>query len=142
MTPAEVIALQASLADEDAAMWAYGVLSPRAGSRHRLGWRSFTAHRQLRDTLTGYMVEAKVPPVAAAPGYQIPFALTSPADAAAFARRVEDACGNSYTRLVGATDAQDLRELAIGALAGCARRRVGWGGAPQTFPGLPNVSVR
>jgi hypothetical protein len=136
-TPAEVAAAQSALADEHAAMWAYSVLGPRAGSRRSLAGHSYVQHRDARDQLTQWLVTAGATPAGTRAGYRLPFVLSDPGDAAALARRLEDGCGNAYASLVGAAADASLRVVAVGQLAGCAHRRVSWGGIPQTFPGLP-----
>jgi len=134
---AEIAAVQTALADEHAAMWAYGVLGPRAGSRRSLARLTFVQHRDARDRLTEWLRAAGATPVGTRAGYRLPFALTASSDAAALARRLEDGCGNAYAALVGVAQDASLRRLAVTELVTCAHRRVSWGGVPQTFPGLP-----
>jgi len=134
---AEIAAAQTSLAAEHAALWAYSVLGPRAGSRRSLAELSFGLHRDARDALVEWLRAAGATPVVTRAGYRLPFALAGAGDAAALARRLEDGCGNAYAALVGVAQDLVLRGSAVSELATCARRRVSWGGVPQTFPGLP-----
>jgi hypothetical protein len=136
-TTAEVAAAQAALADEHAAMWAYSVLGPRAGSQRSLAQRSFAQHRDARDVLVEWVRAGGATPVGTRAGYQLPFELTGPSDAAALARRLEDGCGNTYAALLATAQDASLRRDATTELATCAHRWVSWGGVPQTFPGLP-----
>jgi hypothetical protein len=136
-TQAEVAAAQTALAAEHAAMWAYGILGPRAGSRRSLAVATFTRHRDARDRLIEWLRAAGATPVGTMAAYRLPFALTGATDAAALARRLEDGCGNSYAALIGVATDAPLRVLAVSELAICAQGRVSWGGIPQTFPGLP-----
>ena len=134
---AEIAAAQTALADEHAAIWAYGVLGPRAGSRRSLAGLTFVQHRDARDVLVEWLRAAEATPVSTRAGYRLPFALTGASDAAALARRLEDGCGNAYAALLGVARDASLRRLATTELVTCAHRRVSWGGVPQTFPGLP-----
>lgn len=136
-TPAEIAAAQTALADEHAAIWAYSVLGPRAGARKSLAGRSFVQHRDTRDALVVWLRAAGTTPAETLAGYRLPFALSTPTDAAALARRLEDGCGNVYAAMVGVAQDASLRRLAVTALATCAQRRVAFDGVPQTFPGLP-----
>lgn len=134
---AEIAAAQTALADEHAAMWAYSTLGPRAGSRRSLAGLTFVQHRNARDLLVEWLRTAGATPVGTRAGYRLPFAIAGSSDAAALARRLEDGCGNAYAALVGVAQDAPLRLLAVTELVACARRRVAWGGVPQTFPGLP-----
>lgn len=136
-TTAEIDAAQAALADEHAAMWAYGVLGPRAGTRRSLAGLTFVQHRDARDVLLEWLRAAGATPVTSRAGYRLPFALTSWTDAAALARRIEDGCGNAYAALLGVAQAAALRRVATTELVTSAQRWVSWGGLPETFPGLP-----
>ena len=137
VSDAEIDAAQRALAAEHAALWAYGVLGPRSGSRSALARDAFGSHREARDSLTSWLVSVGVDPVTTRPGYQLPFPLAGAADAAALARRLEDGCGNAYATLTATTAVPALRALATAQLDDCAGRRVAWGATPQTFPGLP-----
>jgi Domain of unknown function (DUF4439) len=134
---AEIAAAQTALADEHAAIWAYGVLGPRAGSRQSLAGLTFVQHRAARDVLVEWLRATGATPVGTRAGYRLPFALAGSSDAAALARRLEDGCGNAYAALLGVAQDASLRQLAVTELVSCAHRRVSWGGIPQTFPGLP-----
>jgi hypothetical protein len=133
----EVAGAQTALADEHAAIWAYGILGPRAGALRTQAVITFAQHRDARDLLVEWLRAAGATPVDTLAAYRLPFAPTRPSDAAALARRLEDGCGNSYAALVAVATDAPLRSLAVAALAACAHRRVSWGGVPQTFPGLP-----
>jgi len=136
---AEIAAAQTALAEEHAAMWAYSVLAPRAGSRRSLAGHTFVEHRDARDALVAWPRSAGATPVATRAGYRVPFTLADASDAATLARRLEDGCGNSYASLVGVAQDPALRRQAVTGLVTCAHRRVSWGGVPQTFPGLPRL---
>lgn len=132
-----VQAVQTALAAEHAALWAYGVLGPRAGENDDLAEASFDAHRLGRDRLVGWLTRRHHRPVPARPGYRLPFPVRDAEDAAALARRLEDGCGNAYAAVVAASEPGELRDLAIDRLIDCATRRVKWGGQPMPFPGHP-----
>ena len=136
-TPAEVAAAQRALAAEHATVWAYGIIGPRSGDEKALDTTSFDAHRNARDDLIAWLTAHGEQPVAARPGYELPFRIGDSGDAAALARRVEDGCCNAFAPLVAASADSELRKLAVDQLIACATRRMEWGGAPLRFPGLP-----
>jgi Domain of unknown function (DUF4439) len=132
-----VDAAQQALAAEHAARWAYGVLTPRAGTRQPLGVPSLLAHQDQRDALVDWLRAQKADPVVARPGYALPFRLDSPAAAASLARRVEDGCARQWVQVIqAAVGERALLGVAQAALADSAARRVRWGGVPDALPGI------
>ncbi|GAA4626187.1 ferritin-like domain-containing protein [Actinoallomurus vinaceus] len=141
MSPVQdtVAALQAALAAEHVAVFGYGVLGGHAGPAQRenvtLIW---TAHRNRRDRLRGYIQSAGGRPVAAAAAYRLPFKVTSASSAARLAATLEDGVVAGYAVLAGASD-PNLRRYAAQAMQEAAVRAVRWRGSAPTeaFPGLP-----
>ena len=132
-----VDAAQDALAAEHAARWAYGVLTPHAGSRAALGVPSLLAHEDHRDALVDWLRAKDADPVVARPGYSLPFDVDTAASAAALARRVEDGCARQWIKVIqAAVGERTLLQLAQTGLADSARRRVRWGGVPDALPGI------
>lgn len=125
-------ALQPALAAEHAAVYAYGVIGGVLGSSSGAAVTAYAVHRGRRDQLT-----AMIGPhaVAAEPGYELPFEVSSQARAARLAARVEDRCADVYASVVAHTTGAD-RAYAARALTDCAVRGLGWGAEPEPFPGL------
>lgn len=135
---ADVLALQAALAGEHAAVYAYAVIAGRgdAGSSAvELAQEAYAAHRAGRDDLVRTLAARGESPVATEPGYALPFAVDGPAAARRLARLVEDRCAVLHAAVVAAATDQE-RALGAQALVGCAVRGLQWGAAPSAFPGV------
>jgi len=138
MTPLD--ALQVTLAGEHAAVYVYGVLGGRVSRSAEpiLADRVRTAynlHRGRRDQLVAMVRDADGEPVAAAVSYQVPTSAQTPGEIAAAALTVEQRCTAKYADMTGNT-ARAERLWALNALTDAAVRQLGFGGTPQTFPGL------
>ncbi|MFF6776402.1 ferritin-like domain-containing protein [Streptomyces sp. NPDC012637] len=129
-------AAQAALAAEHAAVYGYGVVGARVdGSRRADATAAYEAHRARRDALRRTVRDLGGDPVAAAGGYELPFAVPDPAAAVRLAAVLEDRVAGVYSDLVRATDGP-LRRDAAAALREAAVRAVRWRGSDVTFPGL------
>ena len=134
----EVASLQRALAGVHAAVWGYGVLGPRLdGDDEARGRQTYTAYRALREQITTLLEARSATPVAADPGYALPFQVTDAATARRLAVHLEDGCAAVFADLVAGATGDDIRALAARLLDDCAGRRLVWGAAPVAFPGLP-----
>ncbi|MEV6941324.1 ferritin-like domain-containing protein [Streptomyces sp. NPDC051172] len=132
----ELKALQAALAAEHAAVYGYGVVGGRIRPGRRTEARAaYDAHRARRDALTREVRDLGGTPVAAAPGYVLPFPVPDSAAAVRLATELEDRVAGVYSDLVRAT-AGERRRAAAGALREAAVRAVRWSGESVAFPGL------
>jgi hypothetical protein len=131
-------ALQAALAAEHAAVYAYGVVGARLEGRpdERAAQSGYDAHRQRRSTITRMLVEAGATPTPAAPAYDLGGTVPTPAAARALAALVETRAAATYSGVVAATDGA-VRQSAALWLADAAVRATTWSGRPPTFPGMP-----
>jgi hypothetical protein len=135
-----VEALQRTLAAEHAAIFVLGALGGRATTLTAPQLRAaldaaYDAHVQRRDDLRARVTGAGGEPVAAEPAYRLPSPLSTAAQIAAEALRVERACVTTYAALVAAS-ADDGRRWAVAALATTAVGETQLGGRPQALPGL------
>ncbi len=131
-------ALQAALAGEYAAVYAYGVVGGVAnpdGATERLALRAYDTHRTRRDQVEEQVRALGDEPVPAEPGYALPGPVTSTADARELARRVEDRCAVLYAAVVAAST-DDLRAEAAGWLEDAATTALEWGATATAFPGV------
>ncbi len=138
MTPLE--ALQRTLAAEHAAVYVFGALGGRAAVLGTAPLRAslsttYDAHLARRRQLRARVAAAGGDPVAAEAAYDLPRALTTPAQIASEALRVERACVTTYAALVAAATGAD-RSWAVEALAEGALAETTFGGAAQPLPGL------
>ncbi|MFF7638474.1 ferritin-like domain-containing protein [Kitasatospora sp. NPDC008050] len=131
-------ALQAALAGEHTAVYAFGVIAARIGpGPKRDDARScYAAHQARRDAWQRLLSGAGATPTAAAPGYQLPFAVTDTASAGRLAAEIETRLTAVYADLVAAGSGS-LRLDAATALRACTLQAGHWGAAPGALPGLP-----
>jgi hypothetical protein len=131
-------ALQAALAAEDAAVYAYGVVGAELSGPHRTrADASYQAHRDRRDALQQRIAASRAVPVAAAPAYRLPSAVTGAASAVRLAGLVEDRICAVYANAVQAT-AGPLRDTMAASLRQSALDTLAWRGGGSAFPGLPD----
>ncbi|WP_214106378.1 ferritin-like domain-containing protein [Acrocarpospora catenulata] len=131
-------ALGKALAAEHAAVYAYGVIGARTGGTLRTRANAgFDAHRARRDQLRALMTQRGEAPAEPGPTYQLPFEVTTPAQAARLAAYIEERVGMAYLELSADPD-PGLRRLAALALQECAVRGYGWRPVIDTLPGMPS----
>lgn len=136
-------ALQDTLAAEHAALHLYGVYGGRVSRSAEpalaeavvTGYRD---HRARRDHLQLVVRALGADPVAAAPTYELPHRLTTPAQVARAARSTEQSCAERYAALVANTVGDD-RRWAVGALTASALLQLDLGGRPDHFPGASEL---
>ncbi|WP_157538180.1 ferritin-like domain-containing protein [Kitasatospora azatica] len=130
-------ALQAALAAEHAAVYAFGVVGAKVppGPKRDEARAGYAAHQARRDAWQRILAAAGATPAAAAPGYQLPFAVPDPAAAGRLAAEVESRLTAVYADLVAAGSG-GLRMTAATALRECVLQCAHWGGASTALPGL------
>jgi hypothetical protein len=131
----QVAGLQAALAGEHAAIWAHGRAAGELRGRART-WalQALDDHRRARDDLRGKLVTLGAAPVEAAPAYVEPEPVGDDAGARRLLAHVERALVATYADLAAATPPA-ARQPAAQAAAAAATRALGWGAAPEAFPG-------
>jgi hypothetical protein len=133
---AAVLALQAALAAENAAIFGYGVVGAHlTGSRQTAAGQDWTGHNQARDTLTAMISGLGAAPAAAQASYRLPFRVHDTASAMELAAYLEDGVTQAYLGLVAVSD-QRLRRYGALAMQQAAQRAAFWRGTTQAFPGL------
>ncbi|PWI43602.1 DUF4439 domain-containing protein [Streptomyces sp. ICBB 8177] len=132
-----VVAAQAALAAEHAAVYGYGVVGARVDADRRADAQAaYAAHRARRDAMARTVRGLGATPVAADAAYALPFPVTGAATAARLAAVLEDRVADAYADLVAAAFGA-LRADAAADLADAAVRAVRWRGSCVAFPGLP-----
>jgi len=135
-------ALFDAVAAEHAAIYGYGIVSAHSSpDENYLVSAAMAEHRERREAaiamLTGRSAKA---PLAAA-GYQLPFVVTNPTDAAKLAARMEDDCAASWRAALERASSEQDRTFAVTALTESAVAAARWkqilGTTPVTvaFPG-------
>ena len=136
-------ALQATLADEHAALYTYGVLGARTSQSAtpalydalRLAYRQ---HRSRRDQLRSLVEDAGGEPVAAAAAYELDGQLLRSAQIGAAALALEVASVETLLALV-AQSSGPVRAWALTEATWSAAWQLELGGSPQTWPGAPEL---
>lgn len=141
MTPQE--ALQLALAGEHAAVYVYGVAGGRVSvSSQPALWQrvqeAYTLHRTRRDRLTTMVRQGGGAPVAAEVSYDLPNPAMTPPQLEQVGLEIERRCAAVYADVVGSTSGAN-RQWALDALEDAAVRQLGFGGAPEPFPGLEEL---
>jgi hypothetical protein len=132
----ELVALQAALRAEHAAVYGYGVVGGRIQEARRAEARAaYDAHRARRDELARTIGDLGGTPDAAAAAYALPFPVPDSAAAVRLAADLEQRVAGVYADLVRASTG-DRRGFAAGALREAAVRAVRWNGESVAFPGL------
>lgn len=136
----DITALQALLAAEHAAIYAYGVLGARLDEATRaLALSAFDAHRARRSALTTRLQAQGADVPAPAAGYDV--AVTGRGDALLLAVRLETGDGLRWHDLVETTQDPSLRALAVQSLTDTAvraarfRKAAGLKPLTEAFPG-------
>ncbi|WP_149178972.1 DUF4439 domain-containing protein [Streptomyces sp. TRM49041] len=131
-----LVAAQAALAAEHAAVYGYGVVGARVGEARRAEAKAaHAAHRARRDTLARTVRDLGGTPAASAAAYALPFPVADAAAAVRLAAELEDRVAGVYADLVRASGGA-LRREAAAALREAAVRAVRWRGSGVAFPGL------
>jgi hypothetical protein len=133
---AQVAALQAALAAEQAASYGYGVVGAHlTGAAFSLASADCVIHERARDSLAKMITELGATPQPAAVAYRLPIDVHTAADAAKLAVDLELEVVAGYLPLAAVAD-RALRTLAATAMQRAASRAARWGAPPQAFPGL------
>ncbi len=133
----EIEALQAALAGEHAAVWAYGVVGARVVAR-RVGeaGTALDEHRVQRDILDALLRSMGTEPVVAEAAYALPLPVRTSSSALALAVLLEERLAALYGDVVSASTTRPVRVLAVAALRDAALRAAQWRGGSVPFPGL------
>lgn len=134
-------ALQAALAGEHAAVYAYGVVGGRLQGRpdERAARSGYEVHRQRRATITRMVADIGAAPTPAAVAYDLGGPVVTATAARALAATVETRAAATYADVVAAGTG-GLRQAAAAWLADAAVRATTWSAPPATFPGMPERS--
>ena len=136
-------ALQATLGDEHAALYTYGVLGARTSQAASPAlYVALTAgsrrHRARRDRLRVLVREAGGETVAAAAAYELDGRLLRVTQVQAAAVATEESSVEVLLSLV-AQSVGPVREWALAEATWSATWQLELGGAPQTWPGAPEL---
>ena len=137
-------ALQDALAAEHAAVYVFGVLGAQTSEVEQSTLfdnllTAYEQHRSARDALVARIRKLGVQPVAAAPAYELPNGVSTPAQVVRAALVTERRTTQTYGTLVAQTVGDD-RSLAVDALDESAVRQLRFRGRPENFPGTQGLA--
>jgi hypothetical protein len=138
-------ALQATLADEHAALYTYGVLGARTSQAtsptlFETLTSGYRRHRARRDQLQLMVRDAGGEPVAAEAAYDLDGSLLRPPQLERAAADLEAASVEGLLALV-AQSTGPVREWALTEATWSAVWRLQLGGAPEIWPGAPELDL-
>jgi len=142
LSPDALSALQAALAAEQAAVWAYGLVAAYARDDAAMIADARSGHLLRRDATAARLVQggAEAPQPAAA--YQVSVNVKDVKSARQLAQDIEFDAASAWRSVIGSTDDAELRGFALTGLSDAAVRLAMWkqvaGVKPFTtpFPGL------
>lgn len=138
-------ALQATLADEHAALYTYGVLGARTSQAasptlYETLTAGYRRHRARRDELQLMVRDAGGDPVTAQAAYDLDGSLLRPAQLERAAADLEAASVEQLLALV-AQSTGSVRAWALTEATWSAVRRLTLGAEPETWPGAPELGL-
>jgi hypothetical protein len=140
-SPAEVRALQAALAAEQAAIYGYGVVGAHlAGSALTAATTDWTAHQEAADRLRAELENRGASPAPAAVAYALPHLVSTARQAVALAELLEERVTSAYLGLVALPGAE-VRMLGARQVRAAALRAAAWRGTTVAFPGLTAAAL-
>ncbi len=124
---ADQAALFDAVAAEHAAIYGYGFVSAHSSpDENDLVSAALVEHRERREAAIAMLKSRSVKEPLPAAGYQLPFPVTSPDDAAKLAVRMEDDCAVAWRAVIEQTGTEDDRAFGVKALTQCAVAAARW----------------
>lgn len=144
--PPDQAALYDALGAEHAAIYGYGVVSAHTvPDNNELVSQAMAEHRDRREATVKLLTERQIAVPLPAAGYQLPFPVNRPSQAARLAARMENDCAVAWRAVLeqatGEGTAEQDRSFALTALTQCAvmaarwRRVLGAWPVTEAFPG-------
>lgn len=113
-------ALQAALAAEQVAVWAYDVVAAYDPTDADTISTIRAGHLARQGATSNYLVSGGATAPGPAPAYSLPQPVTDPISARALSAVVEGDCASAWRAVIGATDSASLRTLALAGLSDSA----------------------
>ena len=139
---ADKAALFDAVATEHAVIYGYGIVSAHSSpDENELVSQALAKHRERREAAIAMLTERSAKAPLPAVGYQLPFAVTSPVDAAKLAVQMENDCAVAWRAVIEQATAEQDRAFGVSALTESAVLSAHWnqvlGAWPVTvaFPG-------
>jgi hypothetical protein len=128
-------ALFDAAAGEHGVIYGYGLVSAHSTPEaNQLVSDSLARHRELREEAISRLIARNVTPPIPAIGYELPFGVDGPTDAAKLAVRMEEDSSTAWRAVLEQAKAGDDRELAVTALTRSAVTAATWRGVLGVVP--------
>ena len=138
LAPDSLAALQAALATEQAAVWAYGLVAAYARDQAAMIAQARSGHLLRRDATTARLFQGGAAAPEPAAAYQVSVPVTDSGSALALAQDIETDAAAAWRVVIGSTDDAELRGFALTGLSDAAVRLAMWkqvvGATPITVP--------
>lgn len=119
--PADTVrALQAALASEQVAVWAYDIIAAYDPADADTIGTIRAGHLARQGATSGYLLAGGATAPGPAPAYALPAPVTDPASARALTAVVEGDCAAAWRAVIGNTDSASLRSVALAGLSDSA----------------------
>lgn len=115
-----VTALQAALAGEQVAVWAYDVVAAYDPADADAISTIRSGHLARQGATAGYLIAGGATAPGPAPAYRLPQPVTDPASARALAAVIEGDCASAWRAVIGTTDSASLRSVALAGMSDSA----------------------
>lgn len=141
LSPDALAALQAALAAEQAAVWAYGLVAAYARDDAAMIADTRSGHLLRRDATAARLVQGGADAPEPAAAYQVSVNVKDVKSARQLAQDIESDAASAWRLVIGSTDDAELRGFALTGLSDAAVRLAMWkqvaGVKPFTnpFPG-------
>jgi hypothetical protein len=113
-------ALQAALAAEQVAVWAYDIVSAYDPADADVISTIRAGHLARQSATSGYLVAGGAAAPGPAPAYALPTPVTDQTGARTLAAVIEGDCASAWRAVVGSTDSASLRSIALSGLSDSA----------------------
>ncbi len=130
-----VYAWQATLEQEHAAVYGYGLVGGTLGPNSVAARTGLELHRARRDHCVQALIALSQTPVAAEPAYRPVTPITNAKEATVLATSIEQTCSAQYVELAAQLDPK-VRELGAQWLRVSAVQQTQWSNSIPALPGL------
>jgi hypothetical protein len=134
-TEADKAALFDAVATEHAAIYGYGIVSAHSSpDENELVSRALAQHRERREAAIAMLTEGSAKAPLPAVGYQLPFAVNNPVDAAKLAVRMENDCAVAWRAVIEQATSEQDRAFGVTALTESAVLAARWNQVLGVWP--------
>lgn len=132
---ADKAALFDAVATEHAAIYGYGIVSAHSSpDENDLVSQALAKHRERREAAITMLSERSAKAPLPAVGYQLPFPVTTPTDAAKLAARMENDCAVAWRAVIEQAGSEQDREFGVTALTESAVLAARWNQVLGVWP--------